>query len=379
MKSSPQDFLRAAEFLGAKLSRDAIWAGERCNWFGLTTTDMGTGVATVAHRMCGSDYYGGTSGIAIFLGHLYAATGEKLFRTTAEGAIRQALSRLDHFPRGQRLAFQTGLIGIAHALLELARTCNVEKFKALALLILEEVSRDEIRREDLDVIPGAIRTLVKIHRDHPIDFLMETALRFCELMLENGQSIEQESGSPLALLELYQATGQEKFRHAAERAFPNHQKNLIAATCRADAQGSADDSVALAQSMAGVGMASLRAFEILRKDLYLFEARSVLRSITHILANSPFESDIDFSHARGLSGHADLLIEAGHILQDPNYSSSAETIGALGIDRYKKHDLPWPCGAAGGGETPGLMNGLAGIGYVYLRLYDNSRVPSLLK
>lgn len=356
IESSSQDFLEAAEFLGAKLCRDAIWAGERCNWFGLPTTEMGTVVPTVAHRMCGSDYHAGTSGIAIFLGHLYAATGEKLFRVTAEGAIRQALSRLDDFPSGQRFAFQTGLIGIAHALLELARTCDIEKFSALALLILEEVSRDEVRREDLEVIPGAVRALLKIHRAHPKDFLMETALRFGGLLLESGRDMEQ----PLALAELYHATGEEEFKHAAEQAFSNQQKNVEDAT------------------LVTVGMARMLAFKILGEERYLSETRSVLHSITDTVSSLPFESEIDLSFAHGLSGQADLLIEAGNIFQDHNYSSSAETIGTFGINRYRRDDLPWPCGAAGGGEMAGLMNGLAGIGYVYLRLYDPTRLPSLL-
>ena len=380
MNSSPQNFLEAAEFLGAKLSRDAIWAGKRCNWFGLHVTERGTGVPVVSHRMCGPDYYAGTSGVAIFLAHLYAATGEKVFRSTAEGAIRQALSRLDHFPRGQRLAFQSGVVGIAHALLEVARTCGIEKFSAIALLILEEICCDELSRDDLDVTPGAIHALLKIHRDHPKDFLIETAMRLGEILL-----VEQASGSPLALLELYEATSQERFKHVAEQAFSDQRKNSSsimggndATSHRADAQGSADDSATLPQSMAAVGMARLRAFEILRKDSLLIEAQEELRSITHTLNNAPFESDMDFSPARGLSGQADLLIEASRILHDVNYRLSAEMIGASGIDRFRKDNLPWPCGADGDGETPGLMNGLAGIGYVYLRLYDPTKIPSLL-
>ena len=35
-------------------------------------------------------------------------------------------------------------------------------------------------------------------------------------------------------------------------------------------------------------------------------------------------------------------------------------------------------GGLGGGETPGLMLGLAGIGYFYLRLFDPDGVPPVL-
>ena len=38
----------------------------------------------------------------------------------------------------------------------------------------------------------------------------------------------------------------------------------------------------------------------------------------------------------------------------------------------------WLCGVALGVETPGLMTGLAGIGYGLLRLADPHRVPDLL-
>ena len=38
----------------------------------------------------------------------------------------------------------------------------------------------------------------------------------------------------------------------------------------------------------------------------------------------------------------------------------------------------WLCGTRGGVEAPGLMNGLAGIGYGLLRLAAPERVPSVL-
>jgi lantibiotic biosynthesis protein len=379
MNSSPQNFLETAEFLGAKLSREAIWAGKRCNWFGLVVTELGTGVPVVSNRMCGADYYAGTSGIAIFLAHLYAATGETLFRSTAEGAIRQALSRLDHFPTGQRLAFQSGVIGIAHALLEVARTCEVEKFGAIALLILEEISCDELR-DDLDIAAAAIPALLKIHRDHRKDFLLQTALRFGEQLLESSQHSERVRAIPSALLELYHATGKEEFKKTAQQAFLYQRKYLSAAIgsdVNDDKARRMNAEKTWIQSAAAVGMARLRALEVLGDDLYLNEAQAVLRSINHTLGNSLAESKTDFSPACGLTGQADLLIEADRILQDVHYKRSAEMIGAFGIDRYRKDNLPWPC--AGGGESPGLMLGLAGIGYVYLRLYDPTKVPSLLK
>jgi hypothetical protein len=57
-------------------------------------------------------------------------------------------------------------------------------------------------------------------------------------------------------------------------------------------------------------------------------------------------------------------------------SPLAYRVADAGIERYAARGAPWPCGV-GGGETPGLMLGLAGIGYSYLRLC-NRATPSIL-
>ena len=41
-------------------------------------------------------------------------------------------------------------------------------------------------------------------------------------------------------------------------------------------------------------------------------------------------------------------------------------------------EVGWRCGTMSEVEAPGLMNGLAGIGYGLLRLRDPDRVPSVL-
>ena len=94
-------FLETAAFLGRRICRDALWAGPRCNWLGdsMEFVDNNWGVV---HRALGPDLYGGTSGIALFLAALHGATGERLFRTTAEGAIAHgALAHRGHPARAR--------------------------------------------------------------------------------------------------------------------------------------------------------------------------------------------------------------------------------------------------------------------------------------
>jgi lantibiotic modifying enzyme len=86
----------------------------------------------------------------------------------------------------------------------------------------------------------------------------------------------------------------------------------------------------------------------------------------------------DFTLCHGRAGNAELLIYAAEARGDEAARAVALAVGRQGTEAFRRNDLPWPCGVPGGGETPNLMLGLAGIGYFYLRLYDPVNVPSVL-
>jgi hypothetical protein len=112
-------FLETAGRIGARPCRDAIWAGGRCNWIGGYTESA----SIMVHRALTPEVCSGTSGIALLLFRLFEATGEKIFRMTAEGALQQALSKEDELRAARRFGFLDGLSGIACvAATEQART-----------------------------------------------------------------------------------------------------------------------------------------------------------------------------------------------------------------------------------------------------------------
>jgi lantibiotic modifying enzyme len=420
MSREHEIFLEAAHFLGVRLCRDAIWAGKRCNWVGAGVLEQEGRPPTPARRACGADLYAGTSGIATFLGRLYVSTGEKIFLLTAEGAIRQALSRLDDFERSSRAGFYTGLTGVAYALVELAEISGREKFAAMALLILEEIGKDDTEGQERDFLTGsagAIPTLLRIHQKRREDFLLASAIRHGERLLSallesfevetrrNAPVLPWESagglargaaGVALALLELYCVTAEQRFLHASEQAFLSACDEATAAHLDPSeppapglvpARGVVPpaDSAAWFDGASGTGLARLRAYQLTGERRHLLKAEAALRTTTAVLpeahtppAASSEEAGEDFSPAHGLTGAAELPLCAGRFLGYESQRSFAERLGLRGIELYRKDDLPWPCGAPGGDETPGLMPGLAGIGYFYLRLHDATQNPSLL-
>jgi lantibiotic modifying enzyme len=99
----------------------------------------------------------------------------------------------------------------------------------------------------------------------------------------------------------------------------------------------------------------------------------VLRAVASTLA-SPFGHDVSLCH--GDLGKLDFLLAADRAHPEAGWRPALHRLrdGVLaGLCRPG-----WWCGNGHGQPTPGLMTGLAGIGYGLLRLADPDRVPSVL-
>jgi lantibiotic modifying enzyme len=84
------------------------------------------------------------------------------------------------------------------------------------------------------------------------------------------------------------------------------------------------------------------------------------------------------NHALGHGdlGYLDLFLQAGNVLEDEQWGPSCCRYATLVIASMKHNGFI--TGIPLGVESPGLMAGLAGIGYGLLRLADPQRVPSVL-
>jgi len=403
-------FLETAAALGRRLSRDALWAGQRCNWLG-DSMEFVDNTWSVVHRALGPDLYGGTSGIALFLARLHRVTGERLFKITAQGAITHALERLQDIPAPARMAFYSGWIGIAYALAELAEAFENDALLARAFDLIDGAAREAANSPGLDVIggsAGAIPALISLHRRYGRNDVLPLAVRLGEHLLAtarqsdaglswntlDGQTVRDPTGFShgaagiaWALLELFVQAGNPRFRAAAERAFAYERQwfskehenwpdfRAIAGT---SASGGANFAVAWCHGAPGIGLSRLRGYEILHNEELKREAEAAIRTTTRMLTHPGYAMQSDFTLCHGRGGNADLLIYAAEVLGDEVARANAEAVGRQGIDYFLRNNLPWPCGVPGGGETANLMLGLAGIGYFYLRLYDPASTPSVL-
>jgi lantibiotic modifying enzyme len=75
-------------------------------------------------------------------------------------------------------------------------------------------------------------------------------------------------------------------------------------------------------------------------------------------------------------GAIEVLHLAGKVLDEPRWTWSALQRAAVVVRQGREGG--WRCGLPRGSESPGLLMGLAGIGYGLLRLSAPEHVPNLL-
>jgi lantibiotic modifying enzyme len=271
MSVPAQTFLETADFLGARLCREAIWSGDRCNWVGPVANDL-NGRSTLVYLACGPDLHGGTSGIAIFLARLFAVTRERVFRLTAEAAMRQALSRLDDLPRDVRIGFYEGLTGVAFALSELSELLEIPKFAPIALLLLDEVQKD-LQAPELDCEPAAGNAGMSLIRRYEfygdadcLNQIREHAQKverdLCTALPADFSLAAGATGKAEFLLEASRVLSEDSYSQAAERVgqsgIDRFRKDDLAWPC---AGPDNPESPGLMYGLAGIGHFYLRLFD----------------------------------------------------------------------------------------------------------------------
>ena len=128
----------------------------------------------------------------------------------------------------------------------------------------------------------------------------------------------------------------------------------------------------------GVALARMRAFSRFRSMHHKDEALAALATTARAVRTGLASQNENYSLCHGMAGNGDVLLRAHRMLGEnvPDALDLAHRVATLGIQLYARTGNVWPCGIPQ--ETPGLMLGLAGIGYFYLRVAD-SDVPCILE
>jgi lantibiotic modifying enzyme len=403
-----QRYLAVADSIGCRIVRDAVWAGDRCSWL-VWTKEPINGAFVSVHKAAPADLYLGVSGIALFLACLTRHTDDRAQANALNGAVQQMRHKLGQARPGP-FGFYTGSSGNAWALMTIGEIVGEESWTTEGLAALESIAETAETAGQFDLLSGQaglILVLVMAARRHGASHLLDYARRLADQMIGaavtspeglswNAHAGETRglvglshgtAGAGLALFELDRECPEPRHRRAAEEAL-RYERSLFDATHRnwpdfrtmpGMAMQQPGFPVAWCHGSTGVGVARLRLRELINDDARILPELDVALGNATTALNAPLQpltSDLTLCH--GVTGNSELLLMLGDQLGRADAVAAAYQVADTIIGSWPAARMPWVCGIPDCGESPSLMVGSAGIGLHFLRLYDRTRVPTIL-
>jgi lantibiotic modifying enzyme len=396
-------YVEAAARIGSRICEQAFWHDGRCNWVGALPDEDAYGRTIVNYAALGPDLYGGTSGVALFLAHLHAATGDPQARRTALAALRHAHAHANDAAEVTGPGLYAGRVGIALASVRAGLLLGEDELVERAGALLADL-RPEAEFDLMTGNAGTIVGLLALGRLLDRNDLAARAHDFGRRLVADAQAsgsgaswrspIQRHrrnltglshgaAGAAVALLELWRASGEAGYRDAALAALAYERALYAPAAGNWPDLRTSDDATAFAtfwcHGAPGIALARLRTRELLGDETSAEEARAALATTRRAVTAELASGAGNFSLCHGLAGNAEILFEAARRGADADGENArlARAVADAGVERHVDRDVPWPCGTFEG-ETACLFLGLAGIGLFYLRLDDPARASVLL-
>jgi lantibiotic modifying enzyme len=316
-------------------------------------------------------------GIALFLAHLGKLTGEERWTVLARSAVAAFLRYLADAYEEEELdtlspigAFN-GLGGQLYALAHLGTLWQDERLiqaagqcVEIAELLLEDIAEDE----DVglaDGLAGCLAGLLAVYQVAPTPRTLEVARRAGDELLICLQYNESSTTADVS---------RSPFDHFLYgRPGTAWTLRQLAAISGEDRYGV--DPVDVPDDVApGLLMARVRMLPWMSDVVYRERLSGSLRAALPAV----LEEGLGGNHSLGFGdmGYLDLLLQAAVTLDDAGLRQLCGDYAAAVLAGAQENG--WRYGTPLNVETPGLMTGLAGIGYMLLRLVAPERVPSVL-
>ncbi|KQX71479.1 hypothetical protein ASD48_14025 [Streptomyces sp. Root1310] len=409
-----EQLLALASSVGRRLDELSLQNERGAYWLGVGPLDE----SAWGLFPSGSDLYSGTSGIALFLGYLGAITDEPSATLLARRALTSARTQVREWLREEpdpggsapTVGAFDGLASVVYVLTSLgvlwAEQDLLDEAAELAERLPPLISGDL----SLDVIygsAGCALSLLSLHAVRPSPRTLDVAVRCGERLLARARPVHRgtawttledqpplggfshgTAGIALSLLRLAARSGEDRFRRTALSAL-RYDRSLFVPelnnwadlrvfeprTGRADPVESAVEPprksmVAWCHGAPGIGLARLAALD------QLADATTRDEIDVALTATEQYGFAMGHSLCHGALGNLELLLTAARSLDRPADHDALERATALVVASMRTDGFV--TGVPLGVETPGLMTGLAGIGYELLRLAEPDKVPSVL-
>lgn len=386
------DLIAEARRVGERLETLAVRHGRHVSWFHLR---LGSDLIR-RFEPVGADLYHGLSGIALFFAYLAVYTEESRFERWA----RQCMDRLR--PE-TNLGAYGDLGGVIYASTHLGALWQEPALWDRAEELTQEIPEAVEEDESFDVVVGSagiLAVVLGLYRRRPSDAVLKVAIACGDHLLRRGRRNERGLGWPVpaggdlpltgfghgtagiawALAELASVTREPRFEEAVEAAL-DYERSWFSPEennwpdLREDRQEAGDWAYhnAWCHGAPGIGLGRVGTLELTEDP----DEKELLRREIRAAVETTLESGFGDSHClcHGDLGNLDFVWTAARALQDPELIDKVTRLSAGVLASLR---TGWKCGVSAGGEPPGLMTGLAGLGYGLLRLADPDHVPSVL-
>jgi type 2 lantibiotic biosynthesis protein LanM len=401
-EAGPDDFLAEALRIAHQVRRAALPFKEGVSW-----NTIGYHAAAQRYQLepMGPCIYDGLCGVALFLAAAQKVVGEPDFaalaRTALTTVVRDAV-RPDYalalFQPG--IGAAAGQSSIIYALVRASEFLGEKEWVHHARRFAEMLDAERITSDrNLDLISGAAGAalaLLALYRATSLPEVLDKAVLCGEHLLQHREPSRQgprawktskeemptglshgAAGIAYALLKLYEATGKSSFREAALEAeayetgvfmpeVSNWPNFLVPPTDKGYGH-----MTSWCHGASGIALSRLAALPILDTPQVRQDISHGLRAVR--LAGIQGKDTV----CCGSMGRVETLVVAAKELGDPVYLQEARRMGSTILRRSQP-----PAGyALGWKKAPFLASfhqGMAGIGYEYLRLAAPDSLPSLL-
>ena len=407
--------LRTAYEIGRQLLSEAVWHQSRCTWlsFEPDPRHFKDGVTRMDFKAMGPDLYDGCSGVSRFLSDLYEQTGDQELRRTAIAGMKNALQSLEDIPAHGMIGFYTGWTGIAFAAAQIGIQTREEQLLSAAVGLLKKLSRESLGPAEPDLLSGlagAVMGVIPLLDVYDQPWLRDYLMQLGEELLRREKPFKKGSywqsvlmpqqfgltglshgaaGVGLALLRLFQNTGDQRFYAAANKAFAYERYWYVASDQnwpdlrtfprqRLPASTSLPFGISWCHGAPGIALARLEAMILSDRDddLYRQEADAALSTTRRAIKSQLEKGTGNYSLCHGLAGNADILLSGIQTTGNQEGMDLIHSVACNGIEKFSEKEFTWPCGTRG--ESPGLMLGLAGIGHFYMRVANPRRASVML-
>ena len=400
---SREKLLSSAQSVGDRLLHLAISEEQGLSWLGLTVMNDHNWMVLP----CGPDLYDGLAGIGLFLAYLGSFTQDERYTMVAHEVVMTLQHQIsnDNIGAYHPIGGFNGIGGLIYCLTQVGTLWNDSTLLETATSLVE-VSQQRITSDTtFDIIGGAggyILALLSLHHVAPSHLALAAAIDAGDHLLRHAKTTPSgigwlsntddqmpltgfshgSAGIALSLLKLAHLTGQSQFREVAlqgiayeRRMFSEEKQNWYDLRSFGDHVSAevytSGCMSAWCHGAPGVGMGRLESLPYMPDDNDIHQE---IAAAIHTTLNHGF--GLNHSLCHGSLGNLELLLSAAQTLPEPQYYEYIDQITPEILTNIEQNG--WRTGLPLELESPGLMVGLAGIGYQLLRLAEPEKVPSVL-